>query len=632
MKDLLKNSKIILPILLVPLWTGFALGKVNDNFSQFIVLLSSILFFITFYLLFERNNLGRKIQNLAKKYKVKRKSEYFASYSKVTEDLFSEIERIEKSFSTNLLNEKIKDKQELNQVLESMVKAAYRQLNAESAELSLFDEKSKLYHSSFVMGKPFKIGAQAMLAESSTSSKDFLTDDILIQPISFAGSVLGTLRVALKDGSFASPTDKKIIQILALNTSIAIINTEFNEQLLKMHEQSEEAMRAKTGFLANLSHEIRAPLGMIINAVELLIEGLCGEMNEEQIDTAQIIKNNGTHLLELINDVLDYAKAEAGKIVPNVEAIDVNELLSDVTRVVRSLADEKNHKLVFKMNDEALAINCDRRHIRQMLINLLTNAIKYTPNGGEVDISVEKIPKINKIKISVKDTGVGIKKSDFNKVFSAFQRLDHSYSVKQAGTGLGLSLTKKLAEYNNGSIQFNSKIGEGTHFWLTFPSVSFQEIISKNVPQGKENKGKGETVVLGIYNNDEAELTRKYLRKNGYRAAEARTWEQVLKLVSTEKPALLIIDNEILESSEKTELLFKLRSQYESAKLPVLLLTSKAFEFDVEGYLKDGADLCLSKPAPLPMILKACRALIDGEIDEAFLKLESDWDNSDVLH
>src|SRR5262249_18421399 len=157
---------------------------------------------------------------------------------------------------------------------------------------------------------------------------------------------------------------------------------------------------------------------------------------------------------------LDYAKVESGRITPKKVVVVVNELLQDLAGVIRSQAEAKGHKVVAKPGDEALAISCDRRHLRQMLINLLTNAVKDTPNGGRIEVWAERIAG-NRIKIYVKDSGVGIDEKDRYKVFTAFERIENAYSMNQVGTGLGMPLTKRLAEVNNGSIDFDSKPGEG---------------------------------------------------------------------------------------------------------------------------------------------------------------------------
>lgn len=384
--------------------------------------------------------------------------------------VLSEVERKNRSLSMNVLERRISSEKELSDTLEHVVELARQLLGAQSSELALYDPDTQLYHSSFVVGKPFRTSAQAMLSGAVEGRVEKSSPDVMVEPIAFAGSVLGSLRVALRSGEAPSQSDRQIMRLLALQSGLAIVNTRYTQQLIRLKAASEESIKAKTGFLANLSHELRGPLGIMLNAVELVLDGLCGSVTEEQAETLSMIRTNGEHLLELINDVLDYAKIESGKIVPHRSDILLHEILKDLCGVVRQQAEGKSHRLVYVPNDEALAISCDRRHFRQMMINLLTNAIKYTPDGGTIEVWAERIPG-QKVRINVKDSGVGIEASERSKVFSAFERVENSYSLVQEGSGLGMPLTKRLAEVNGGQINFDSVPQQGSRFWLIFPSI-----------------------------------------------------------------------------------------------------------------------------------------------------------------
>jgi signal transduction histidine kinase len=172
----------------------------------------------------------------------------------------------------------------------------------------------------------------------------------------------------------------------------------------------------------------------------------------------------------LIGDVLDYARIEAGKLAPKKKNISVGEILKDVTNIVRFQADQKHIDVSYIESTEVLAVSVDRKHFRQVLINLLTNAVKYTPDGGKIEVWAERAPS-QLIRINVKDSGVGIDPSQRDKVFAPFERLNHSYSRQQAGVGLGLSLAKRLAEINGGSLDFESKLGTGSRFWVLLKSA-----------------------------------------------------------------------------------------------------------------------------------------------------------------
>jgi signal transduction histidine kinase/CheY-like chemotaxis protein len=525
--------------------------------------------------------------------------------------LLQEISRKNEVLSMNLLERKIADKDELSRVLERIVSLARAKLQAESAELSLYDHETGQYTSSFVFGKPFRSSAQAMLsgASSGTTTDEHL--DVMIQPIAFAGSVLGSLRVALQPGRIPSLADRQLLTLLALQSGLAVLNAQYSEQLLRLRAASEESVKAKTGFLANLSHELRGPLGIITNAVELVVDGLCGPVSEDQAETLQMVRQNAEHLLELVNDVLDFAKVESGKVVPQKADILVSDILSDIAAVVRKQAEQKSHTLRVLASDDALAIRCDRRHFRQMLINLLTNAIKYTPEKGSIEIWAERAPG-NRVRINVKDSGVGIDSRDRNKVFVPFIRLDNAYSLSQVGTGLGLSLTKRLAEVNGGTLNFESVPQQGSRFWLNFPAAdpaqAFAEDQALELPKVR---GNGDQVLLIQHHQGERAVLARYLEAQGFRLGLCSDQVEATELLDQQRPKLIVIDSDMLVHGGK-QFVQKIREHLKSTATPIILISSRGFVFDIENYLKLGIDRCLVKPVQLRELAFTARKLIDG--------------------
>ena len=524
-----------------------------------------------------------------------------------------EVYRKRRSLSTDILEKKIASEKELTQTLERIVALSFELLRAESAELALFDSDTGMFHSAFVLGKPFKSSAQAMLSGAIEGEEAKPTPDVLIQPIAFAGSVLGTLRVGLRKRAIPTISDRELMSTLALQAGLAILNAEYSKQLIKMKENADETVKAKTGFLANLSHEIRGPLGIIINAVELVLDELCGPLNEEQIDTLRLVRTNGEHLLELINDVLDYAKVESGNLQPKSEKIVLNNLLKEMGDIVRAQADAKGHKVRFINSEDLLLISCDKRHIRQMLINLLTNSIKYTEEGGLIEIWAERLPA-GKIKINVRDSGVGIEESQQYKVFSAFERVSSSYSMKQIGTGLGMPLTKKLCEANGGKIDFSSTKSEGSHFWLIFPALensSVGKINEREESTPKEAYGKNEVILLVETDEGERKMTERYLEHLGYRVITTTTTQAALELLRKGGVDLLLLDNKLVDRPDEN-FVSSVRSAARSTLLPIILISSRAFVFDIEKYLKAGIDLCLTKPIAFKDLSRSIRELLES--------------------
>jgi len=548
--------------------------------------------------------------------------------------ILHEVERKNQVLSLHLLEKRISSKEELTKTLQRIVTLTRQLLTAESVELALYDQGTGQYYSSFVVGKPFRTSAQAMLSGAVEGNESPESSDVIVQPIGFSGSILGSLRVGLREGRSPSIADRQLLHLLALQSGLALINSQYAAQLLKMRSASEESIKAKTGFLANLSHELRGPLGIMLNAVDILIDGLCGPISDDQNETLMMVRGNGEHLLELVNDVLDYAKVESGKVTTQKSEILLNPLLKDLCSVVRKQAEQKSHKLSYKNSDEALAVECDRRHLRQIMINLLTNAIKYTPDGGEIELWAERIPG-GKIKINIKDSGIGIDPSDRDKVFAPFQRIESSYSLAQVGTGLGLSLTQRLVEVNHGQIQFDSQPQKGSHFWIILPSTQASQVIAPVERAEKPViKGKGDKLLLIQREVGERNIILRYMVHLGFKVEVIDTQQGALNAVSQSPYQALLIDSDMLVDNDE-RFITSLREENSHFKIPIILLSSRAFVFDIERFLKAGIDRCLIKPLQLDELSQTVRQLIDGDysgdvIDKSELETAAEPDRSSI--
>jgi PAS domain S-box-containing protein len=259
-----------------------------------------------------------------------------------------------------------------------------------------------------------------------------------------------------------------------------------NEKLIATNKELERVTRLKDEFLATMSHELRTPLNAILGISEGLIEQVFGELNQRQQGSLKTIQKSGQHLLELINDVLDVAKIEAGMFTLDLTSVSVRYLCDSSLSFVRHLAVQKNIQLNLIIHDGVpTAIVIDERRMRQLLINLLSNAVKFTSKNGTVNLEARLanvaigLSEANsednfkpELHFSVSDTGIGISMEDINKLFHPFVQINSSLSRQYAGTGLGLNLVNKLAELHGGSISVRSKVGEGSCFTVSLPYES----------------------------------------------------------------------------------------------------------------------------------------------------------------
>jgi PAS domain S-box-containing protein len=244
-------------------------------------------------------------------------------------------------------------------------------------------------------------------------------------------------------------------------------------ELAEAWDRAESADRIKSAFLATMSHELRTPLNSIIGFTGIMLQGLAGPLNAEQTKQMGMVQGSARHLLALINDVLDISKIEAGQLEIHAEPFDLRASLEKVTALVKPLADKKGLALrVVLPPDVEPAVN-DRLRVEQVLINLLNNAIKFTERG-EVMLTVETEPDMlrtphSALRISVTDTGIGIKPEDMEKIFQPFRQIDSGLTRQHDGTGLGLTICRHLAELMGGEISAKSAWGEGSVFTFILP-------------------------------------------------------------------------------------------------------------------------------------------------------------------
>ena len=505
---------------------------------------------------------------------------------------------------------------ELGESLRKIAKLVYQELSANAVEMSLFDEVSRQWSQAMVIGAPRSVNSQAMMAAAAEArERQILSYDnyqVLVMPVMFAGRVFGALRVEVPGANKPSRNDIELLHLCAVQGAFALVDARFTDELLRLRRASEETVRAKTGFLANLSHEIRGPLGIILNGAELMLDGLCGPVSEQQKSTITMVKDSGEHLLDLVNDVLDYAKVEAGKIIPKTVQISLRDLLNDLASVVRSQALEKGHSLEVEEVDATLGMLCDKRHARQMLINFLTNAVKYTQNGGKITIGATRQTG-NRVKISVSDTGIGIAEDQKEKVFAAFERVDDKYALSQTGTGLGMPLTRRLAEVNGGGADFESERGKGSTFWITMPAVEIESAQATRIPAESEQllpQGHGEAILLIDHDTSTRQMLGTYLQSQGFEILQAQSGGEVLKILKEKRVELAVVESDMPDLPGE-EMVSAIRSMPNAGTVPIILLSSKAFVFDIERFLKLGVDRCLSKPVALSEVAITARRLID---------------------
>jgi PAS domain S-box-containing protein len=246
-----------------------------------------------------------------------------------------------------------------------------------------------------------------------------------------------------------------------------------NEQLKMQNKELEKASRAKSDFLARMSHELRTPLNVIMGFSELMLDQVPGEINEEQRQCLDDMVTSSRHLLGLINEVLDLSKVEAGKVEVKIKDIALSELVESVTSAMTAVLSQRKQSLDVDLDRGLPLVYADEARLRQVFFNLLSNASKFTPEGGK--IRIEALRKDGFCQVTVSDNGIGIKKEDLKQIFEPFYQADNPVTRERKGTGLGLTLVKEIVEMHGGQIRVESEYGKGSDFIFTLPLVAGEE-------------------------------------------------------------------------------------------------------------------------------------------------------------
>jgi signal transduction histidine kinase/HAMP domain-containing protein len=290
---------------------------------------------------------------------------------------------------------------------------------------------------------------------------------VLAVPLLRESRIIGGLVVNRKTPGEFSPDVIELLRTFATQSALAIQNARLFQEIEEKSRQLEVANRHKSEFLASMSHELRTPLNAVIGFSEVLLERMFGEINPKQDEYLQDILTSGRHLLSLINDILDLAKIEAGRMELEVTDFHLPQAIDNAVTLVRERAARRAITLEVAIDPQLGEIKADERKVKQVMLNLLSNAIKFTPEGGRVDVHAGLVDGV--AEISVIDTGVGIAPEDHEAVFEEFRQVGTDYAKKHEGTGLGLTLCRRFVELHGGKIWVKSQVGQGATFTFTLP-------------------------------------------------------------------------------------------------------------------------------------------------------------------
>ena len=461
-------------------------------------------------------------------------------------------------------------------ILRGLEVAIARAAPGQSARIALIDEKSE----ALVIGNDDELlsAAEVMAGVVERQTPRFVrtpAGPILAAPITGRGRRIGVLAVMGKRAPLFASDDLDLVQLLAEQAAIVLDGARLYENLASVNRDLSHATKVKSEFLANMSHELRTPLNAILGFSGLLSEQLTGSMNAKQKRFLRNIQEAGDHLLDLINDVLDLSKVEAGRLDLRPEIVTLDVLLEPVSAAARTAAQAKG--VLFTLETPpAPPLFLDPTRVRQVLFNLVSNAVKFTPGGGHITLRV--LVEGRELRFEVADTGVGIPSAALDRVFGVFERF-HEGQTDAAGTGLGLALSKRLVEQMNGAISFETEEGKGTTF-----SVQLREVVTEPVI--------GDRILVVEDERHDADLIVAVAASMDLRAEVVRGLAGTEDALVRGRPLGVVLDLR-LPDGRGEQFLGRLRTDPALADVPVIVVTVEA---DPATALALGADDYLTKP------------------------------------
>jgi signal transduction histidine kinase/CheY-like chemotaxis protein len=382
----------------------------------------------------------------------------------------------------------------------------------------------------------------------------------------------------------------------------------------------EKAARLKDEFMASVSHELRTPLTGVLGLAESLRSGTYGDLTEKQHNTLKTIESSGRHLLDLINDILDLSKIEAGNFEVTMETCSLSEVCQSSLQLVRGLAHQKKQDVRFSISPASIILNADPRRLKQMLVNLLGNAIKFTPDGGSLGIQVMGTQEDQQVAITVWDKGIGIHKDDLPRLFQPFVQLDSGLSRQYGGTGLGLVLVQRLAHLHGGDVKVESSPGLGSRFSILLPwenpPVTAATAAQPQQPARSKGSQTGQRVMIVDDNATILEVMCDFLGSRKYQTTGVETGEEMLARLSEIEPDILLVDIQ-MPGMDGLEVIRRVRAHPDLriAALPVLAVTALAMDGDRDRCMEAGATEYISKPVRLEDLADAVRRCLPQAAD-----------------
>jgi signal transduction histidine kinase/CheY-like chemotaxis protein len=461
---------------------------------------------------------------------------------------------------------------------------------------------------------------------------------MLVVPLRREREIIGALEVCRRaPGAFSDQT-ADLLETLASQSAVAIHNARVYRQLEEKTRQLEVVSEHKSAFLASMSHELRTPLNAVIGFSDVLLERMFGELNDRQEEYLFDIRNSGRHLLELINEILDLSKVEAGRMELEIGAVSLPDVLDHGLAMVRERAITHGIALALNLDPNLGVVWADELKLKQVVLNLLTNAVKFTEDGGSVAVMARIVDA--EAHVTVRDTGIGITEAEQERVFEAFQRGGRGARMSTEGTGLGLTLSRRIIELHNGRLWMTSRVGVGSTFGFAIPlrrilTSPLEKGAARSVVPAAKREPQTATVLLVEDDPHSADLLTLYLEGAGVRVETAGDGVEGLELARRLRPRAIILDI-LLPGLDGWDLLGHLKADPLTADLPVVIVSmmderGKGFALGAAEYLVkpvgreqvlDALARCVPMTGSRPTVVVIDDDPVDLDLLEAVLEPE----------
>jgi signal transduction histidine kinase/ActR/RegA family two-component response regulator len=394
-------------------------------------------------------------------------------------------------------------------------------------------------------------------------------------------------------------------QLLAERDELEARVAERTRALTLKNAELGRALQHKDDFLASMSHELRTPLSAVLGLAEAMLEELAGPINELQRSWLKDVAASGKHLLGLINDILDLARIESGRLELSLQRVSPAEVANSAVKIVTGAAMARGVRVVTDLPPDLPLLTTDPRYLRQVLLNLLGNAVKFTPPHGTITVSARTTEQGDAVRFSVADTGIGIPPDRLTDIFKPFVQVDGGIDRQSGGSGLGLALVARMTERLAGSVQVESTVGVGSVFGVTIPSLGghTRDSNEAEVDPAHAPRPRALRVLLAEDNPLNVRTFREYLTAKGMEVEVASDGEAAVAAVKARHPDIVLMDMQMprMDGMQATRLI---RADPEIGHVPIIALTALAMPGDRERCLEAGTNAYIAKPVRLRELLQ----------------------------